>query len=199
MTPSMHYTYRFRLDPTPEQRELLDHHRDTCRQLYNHALNEFKQIPKSAGTLNQRVRQVRDQLTSLKDWWDELNDVYSTVAQAAVMRIEDSIKALSQLKQNGYNVGSLNWKAPKDFRSFTYIQSGFEFDSKNGQPVLSLSKLADIPSSNTAQFLTPRLSKKSRLRRSQPVNGSLHSPSAIKRLLRNRPTQIDVSGLTLAS
>jgi len=109
----MHYTYRFRLDPTPEQRELLDHHRDTCRQLYNHALNEFKQIPKSAGTLNQRVRQVRDQLTSLKDWWDELNDVYSTVAQAAVMRIEDSIKAPSQLKQNGYNVGSLNWKAPR--------------------------------------------------------------------------------------
>ncbi|SNR81236.1 putative transposase, partial [Halorubrum ezzemoulense] len=61
------------------------------------------------------------------------------------MRIEDSIKALSQLKQNGYNVGSLNWKAPKDFRSFTYIQSGFEFDSKNGQTVLSLSKLADVP------------------------------------------------------
>jgi putative transposase len=61
------------------------------------------------------------------------------------MRIEDSIKALSQLKQNGYNVGSLNWKAPKDFRSFTYIQSGFEFDSKNGQAVLSLSKLADVP------------------------------------------------------
>src|SRR6056297_3660364 len=141
----MHYAYRFRLDPTPEQRELLDHHRDTCRQLYNHALGEVQEIPKSEGTLNQRVRQVRDQLTSLKDWWDGLNDLYSTVAQAAVMRIEDSIKALSELKKKGYNVGSLNWKAPKDFRSFTYIQSGFEFDSKNGQPVLSLSKLADIP------------------------------------------------------
>jgi len=141
----MHYTYRFRLDPTPEQRELLDHHRDTCRQLYNHALNEFKQIPESAGTLNQRVRRVRDQLTDLKEWWGELNDLYSTVAQAAVMRIEDSIKALSELKQNSYNVGSLNWKAPQEFRSFTYVQSGFEFDSKNGQPVLSLSKLADIP------------------------------------------------------
>ncbi|OYR56530.1 RNA-guided endonuclease InsQ/TnpB family protein [Halorubrum halodurans] len=141
----MRYTYRFRLDPTPEQRELLDHHRDTCRQLYNHALNEFEKIPESAGTLTQRVRQVRDQLTDLKVWWDELNDLYSTVAQAAVMRIEDSIKALSQLKQNGYNVGSLNWKAPKDFRSFTYVQSGFEFDNKNGQTVLSLSKLADVP------------------------------------------------------
>jgi putative transposase len=61
------------------------------------------------------------------------------------MRIEDSIKALSQLKQNGYNVGSLNWKAPSEFRSFRYVQSGFEFDKKNGQTVLSLSKLADIP------------------------------------------------------
>jgi len=141
----MHYTYRFRLKPTSEQREILDYHRDTCRQLYNHALNKFEQIPDSAGTLTQRVRQVRDQLTDLKEWWDELTDLYSTVAQAAIMRIEDSIKALSELKQRGYNVGSLNWKAPKDFRSFTYVQSGFEFDRKNGQPVLSLSKLADIP------------------------------------------------------
>ena len=141
----MHYAYRYRLHPTEAQRETLDSHRDTCRQLYNHALNEFEQIPDSAGTLNQRVRQVRDQLTDLKDWWDDLTDLYSTVAQAAIMRIEDSIKALSQLKQNGYNVGSLNWKAPSEFRSFTYIQSGFEFDKKNGQTVLSLSKLADIP------------------------------------------------------
>ena len=141
----MHYAYRFRLKPTPQQRERLDYHRDTCRQLYNHALREFEQIPKSAGTLNQRVRQVRDQLPNLKDWWDELNDLYSTVAQAAVMRIEDSIKALSELKQQGYNVGNLNRKAPKDFRSFTYVQRGFELDKKSGQPVLSLSKLADIP------------------------------------------------------
>jgi len=62
----MRYTYRFRLDPTPEQRELLDQHRDTCRQLYNHALTEFEKIPESAGTLTHRVRQVRDQLTDLE-------------------------------------------------------------------------------------------------------------------------------------
>ena len=141
----MHYAYRLRVKPTAQQRELLDYHRDTCRQLYNHALTEFNKIPEFDGTLNQRVRQVRDQLTDLKEWWDDLNDLYSTVAQAAVMRIEDSIKSLSELKEKGYNVGSLNWKAPKEFRSFTYVQSGFEFDKKNGQTVLSLSKLADIP------------------------------------------------------
>ena len=55
----MHYAYRYHLHPTESQREMLDHHRDTCRQLYNHALSEFEQIPESAGTLNQRVRQVR--------------------------------------------------------------------------------------------------------------------------------------------
>ncbi len=141
----MHCAYRFRLKPTGEQQQLLDYHRDTCRQLYNHALSEFNEIPESEGTLNQRVRQVRDQLADLKDWWDGLNDLYSTVAQAAVMRIEGSVKALSELKENGYNVGNLNWKAPRDFHSFTYVQSGFEFDKKNGQTVLSLSKLADIP------------------------------------------------------
>ncbi|RJX47826.1 RNA-guided endonuclease InsQ/TnpB family protein [Halonotius pteroides] len=141
----MHYAYRFRLDPTPSQRERLDYHRDTCRQLYNHALTEFNEIPESAGTLNQRVRQVRDQLPDLKEWWDDLTDLYSTVAQATVMRIEDSVKALSELKQQGYKVGSLNWKAPQEFRSFTYVQSGFEFDSKDGHTVLSLTKLADIP------------------------------------------------------
>jgi putative transposase len=141
----MRFTYRYQLKPTDTQREQLDFYRDTCRQLYNHALKQFNKIPESTGTLNQRVRQVRDQLPDLKDWWDDLNDLYSTVTQAAVMRIEDSVKALSQLKQNGYKVGSLNWKAPQDFRSFTYVQSGFEFDSKNGQSVLILKKLADIP------------------------------------------------------
>ena len=141
----MHYAYRYRLHPTEAQREKLDCCRDTCRQLYNHALTEFEQIPESTGTLHQRVKQVRDRLPELKDWWDDLTNLYSTVSQAAVMRIEDSIKALSQLRQNGYDVGSLNWKAPREFRSFTYVQSGFEFDKKNGQTVLSLSKLADIP------------------------------------------------------
>ncbi len=103
----MQCTDRFRLDPTPEQPELLDHHRDTCRQLSNHALREFQEIPKSEGTLTQRVRQVRDQLTSLKNWWDELNNLHSTVAQAAVMRIEDSINDNSARLGRPISVGVL--------------------------------------------------------------------------------------------
>ncbi|MGA9399352.1 RNA-guided endonuclease InsQ/TnpB family protein [Haladaptatus sp.] len=141
----MYYAYKYRLDPSDAHREELDRHRDICRQVYNHALYRFDQIPKNAGTLNQRVRSIRDELPSLKDWWDGLTDVYSTVLQTAVMRIEDNIKSLGALKENGYGVGQLKWKPPREFRSFTYSQSGFKLDKKGGQTVLSLSKLADIP------------------------------------------------------
>jgi len=61
------------------------------------------------------------------------------------MRIAKNINALGKLKQQGYNVGELRWKSPREFRSFTYNQSGFELDKKGGQTMLSLSKLADIP------------------------------------------------------
>ena len=74
----MHYADSYRLHPTEAQQETLDSYRDTCRHLYNHALN-------------QRVRLVCDQLPNLKDWWNDLTDLDSTVAQAAVMRIEDTL------------------------------------------------------------------------------------------------------------
>ncbi len=141
----MNYNYRYRLEPSDDQRETLGSHRDICRQLYNHALYRFNQIPKDEGTLNQRVRKIRDELSDLKDWWDELTDVYAKVLQPTVMRIEHNVTALGELKDRGYNVGELKWKPPREFRSFTYNQSGFELDEKGGRPVLSLSKLADIP------------------------------------------------------
>ncbi len=91
------------------------------------------------------MRKIRDELPDLKEWWGELTDVYSKVLQPTVMRLAHNIKALGKLKEQGYNVGELRWKSPREFRRFTYNQSGFELDKKGGQTVLSLSKLADIP------------------------------------------------------
>ena len=114
------------------------------RQLYNHALNEFAQIPEDAGTLRQRVWMVRDTLPAMKEWWTDLKQVYSTVLQKAVERIRDNIQNLGKLKAKGYDVGSLNWKKPREYRSFTYRQSGFELDKKSGptgRGLLTLKKL----------------------------------------------------------
>jgi putative transposase len=88
---------------------------------------------------------LRSELPDLKKWWDGLSDVYSKVLQTVVERLFDNLKGLSKLKENGYGVGQLKWKPPREFRSFTYSQSGFKLDKKGGQTVLSLSKLANIP------------------------------------------------------
>ena len=97
----MNYNYRYRLKPAEDQRETLDYHCDTCRQLYNHALYRFNQIPEDEGTVKQRVRNIRDELPDLKDWWDALTDVYSKVLQATVMRVAKNINALGKLKRAG--------------------------------------------------------------------------------------------------
>jgi putative transposase len=84
-------------------------------------------------------------LPDLKDWWTELNDIYSTILQHAVEQIATNINNLGKLKQAGYQVGSLNWKSPRDFRSFTYRQRGFELDEKSGpsnRGTLTLKKVA---------------------------------------------------------
>jgi putative transposase len=148
----MDYVLKYRLFPTSYQRELLDWVRDTVRQVYNHALHRFNRIPETTGTVRQRVLQVRDELPDLKDWWTDLTDVYSTVLQQAVEQIETNINNLGKLREAGYNVGSLNWKAPHEYRSFTYRQRGFELDNKSdpdGRGILTLKKVngetIDVP------------------------------------------------------
>jgi putative transposase len=61
----MKYSPRFRLDPTDQQRELLEENVEPLRQLYNDRLKRFKEIPDDAGTLTQRVRIARDELPAL--------------------------------------------------------------------------------------------------------------------------------------
>ncbi len=128
----MDYTHKYRLFPDEVQREQLDWVRDTVRQLYNHALHRFNRVPESVGTVKQRVTQVRDEIPDLKDWWTDLTNIYSTVLQQAVEQIATNIENLGKLKQKGFDVGSLNWKSPDEYRSFTYRQRGFELDEKSG-------------------------------------------------------------------
>lgn len=144
----MEYSPRFQLQPTQPQQDTLNSTLDTVRQVYNHGLYRFNQLPESEGTVKQRVRQIRNELPELKNWWDELNNIYSKVLQTTIERIATNIQRLGQAKQTGQNVGSLNWKSPREFKSFTYNQSGFKLDKKSGPDgygLLQLSKLGDIP------------------------------------------------------
>lgn len=144
MVRRMNYNARFRLFPSTPQRESLDWVRDIVRQVRNHGLHRFNRIPEEYGTVKQRVTKARDELPELKNWWNDLNNVYSTVLQQAITQIGTDITNLGKAKDNGSKVGTLNWKSPREFRSFTYVQTGFELDKKsgpNGRGLLTLKKV----------------------------------------------------------
>jgi len=90
-------------------------------------------------------------------------------------------------------------EGPKDFRSFTYIQSGFEFDSKNGQPVLSLSKLADIPLIKHRAIPDAETVKEITIKKESTGEWFASFTVGDKETPEKPTDQIDVSGLTLAS
>ena len=84
-------------------------------------------------------------MPSLKTWWNNLKNVHSKVLQKVVQRLYDNLSTLRGRKENGYRVGTFKWKAPGEYRSFTYSQSGFKLKNTGGRTRLWLSKLGDIP------------------------------------------------------
>lgn len=104
----------------------------TCREVYNHALTqEYRPTPdydKPSYTT------MQNKLPSWKQVWSEWTDVYSKCLQMAVRRIKSSEAVLESLEERGYDVGRLKWKAPREYRSITYNQSGFDVDHNTGQP-----------------------------------------------------------------
>jgi len=103
----------------------------TCREVYNHVLTqEYRPAPdydKPSYTA------MQNKLPQWKREWSEWSNVYSKCLQMAVRRIKHSETILGKLEERGFDVGQLKWKAPRDYRSITYNQSGFDVDSNTGR------------------------------------------------------------------
>jgi putative transposase len=136
----MHYNYKYRLNPSEALEEEILYHVDTCRQLYNHVIHLLNE----ADDILPRY-EVQGRLPDLKTWWTDLGDVHSKVLQMVVKRVYDNLSTLKAQKENGRAVGMLKWKPPREFRSLTYNQSGFELKNTSGRPTLWLSKIGEIP------------------------------------------------------
>ncbi|MFD1513972.1 RNA-guided endonuclease InsQ/TnpB family protein [Halomarina rubra] len=135
----MNYNYRYRLRPSDTLEERLVWTADTCRQVYNHFLHRLNRSDSTSAYSEQK------HLPSLKTWWSDLKDVHSKVLQKVIQRLYDNLSRLGDAKNAGRKVGHLGWKAPDEYRSFTYSQSGFELKNTSGRTRLWLSKLGDIP------------------------------------------------------
>ena len=124
--------FQYAADPEDfETAESAWHAIQTCREVYNHALTqEYKPAPdydKPSYTA------MQNKLPQWKRKWSEWTNVYSKCLQMAVRRIKNSETILDTLKERGFEVGELKWKAPREYRSITYNQSGFDVDSNTGR------------------------------------------------------------------
>jgi len=172
----MNYNYRYRLRPSDDLADQLAWTVDTCRQVYNHFLHRLNRINDTSAYSEQKL------LPGLKKWWNDLNQVHSKVLQKVVQRLYDNLSTLRGRKNNGYRVGQLKWKAPGEYRSFTYSQSGFKLKNTSGRTRLWLSKLGESPLAFHRELpedaeISPRTPKSrlSRSNKSRLVSGMLSS------------------------
>ncbi|WP_302082159.1 RNA-guided endonuclease InsQ/TnpB family protein [Salinibaculum rarum] len=125
----MEYSHRYHAYPTQEVAAELEHHLNIHRQLYNHVKWDYENSPEDDKPTEY------DQNNKLPEWkqrWPIFGELHSKVAQATVARFHHNLTVLSELKEEGYDVGQLKRQAPTEYRSVTYNQSGFDLDEKRG-------------------------------------------------------------------
>ena len=120
----------------------------TCREVYNHTLTQ-EYRPRSDDD-KPSYTEMQNKLTGPTGWkerWPEWKRVYSKSLQMAIRRIKQSESVLESLHNRGYNVGRLKWKAPREYRSIVYNQSGFDVDHNTGRAghaLVNFSKIGDF-------------------------------------------------------
>lgn len=137
-------TYKYRAYPTDEVAEEARRQINLCRQVYNHALGLYHAAPDND---KPSYTELQNQLPDWKRRWPIWSDAYSKCLQMAVRRLYESREVLATLRQQGYNVGELRWKSPREYRSIVFNQFGFDVDCNTGRAdhaILSLSKIGDI-------------------------------------------------------
>lgn len=138
------WAYKVPLGPDDSHRKSMEFIRDQTRQLYNHTRYLYTTAPDGE---KPTYTDVQNRLPEWKrnGFWPALNDVHSKVLQMAVRRFFTNLSNLRKQKEAGWSVGMLRWKPPREYRSFTYNQTGFKFKNKSGQHVLWLSGIGNIP------------------------------------------------------
>jgi len=138
----MEYSHRYPAYPTQKVAERLERHIDGHRQAYNYTLYEYEHV--DADDIGSAFKH-HYRLPRWKTEFPVFSEVNSKALQRTVTRFYQNLNGLSEKKQNGYKVGRLKWKSPREFQSMTYSQSGFELKNTSGRTaMLELSKVGDI-------------------------------------------------------
>lgn len=131
--------YKFKLEPTIEQKAIILTTLNLCRWLYNSSLEqriyEYKTHKKSISFYTQKK-----ELPLLKKELPEFKQVYSQVLQNVMERLDKAYQAFFKRLKKGEKAGFPRFQGKNRFNSFTYAQSGFQLKGK----ILKLSKIGEI-------------------------------------------------------
>jgi putative transposase len=132
-------TYRFKLEPTKEQRNKIEWTLSMCRWLYNAMLYQRKWAYQKCGITVNDHEQVTE-LPQLKKELPEFKQIQSQVLQHVAKRLDLAFQAFFRRVKQGEEPGYPRFQGKNRFDSFTYPQSGYKLEGK----FLKLSKIGDV-------------------------------------------------------
>src|SRR5699024_1242780 len=133
-------TFKYRIYPTKQQLENIEHTLYLCRYLYNNALEQrivtYKKHKKSI-TYNMQ----QNELPKVKQVLPEYKGIHSQVLQDVLKRLDRSFQNFfRRVKLNESKVGFPRFQGRNRYNSFTYPQSGFSIKDDK----LRLSKIGNV-------------------------------------------------------
>lgn len=129
--------YKFRVYPNHQQEAKLQNNLAVCRWVYNHFVGMAQKGFITRNDCNYFLTEIKQ----TEEW---LYQYHSKMLQSISTQIDGAQKALIAKSKKGYNTGKLQFCRYHDYRSFTYNQSGFKFETKGTTDLLYLSKIGSI-------------------------------------------------------
>ena len=129
--------YKFRLYPNDLQEKKLQNNLAVCRWVYNKFVEYSKNGFVSRNDCNYYLIELKQQ----EPW---LYNYHSKMLQTVSAQIDGSHKTLMGLNKKGYKTGGLRFCRYRDYRTFTYNQSGFKLERQGNTDLLHLSKIGYI-------------------------------------------------------
>jgi putative transposase len=139
---SVRKTYKYRLEPAPQQEWVLETVLWRCCTLYNVALEQRKTWWERGQGVSARYYQQKAELSDLKAACPEFGEVHTHVLQDVILRVDRTFQAFFRRVRAGETPGYPRFRGKGRYRSFTFPQYGNGAIVDGGVP--SLSKIGRI-------------------------------------------------------
>src|SRR5262245_12322910 len=122
-TQAARKTYKYKLNPTPEQEQAMAFVARRCRELYNAGLQERKEAWQKGGVSVTEAQQSA-QLPEVKEVRPQYRDIHAQVLQDVLTRLDRAFQAFFRRIRDGQTPGYPRFRGSNRYNSFTYKQFG---------------------------------------------------------------------------